>query len=165
MGPGLNCWSKPRSQAAVPAIERCSDLVRQRVSREFYVRGAHMYIWSRDQLRSPPHPGGSVQKRWPYRQINPRLLAGPSFWSLYRRAVFRGPVVVSGCEPSRTRVFFCNSRPSKTLRTFAWSFGCGAALIFLKLETSNRCRATGICLNASHPALPRNCLLSSASSY
>ena len=87
----------------------------------------------------------------------------------------RDPLRTLGCRPSKTRGFlrFSNrsrdplrisaGRPSKTrgflrfsirsrdpLRSFAWSnrSRCGAALIFLKLRTLNRCRASGMCSRA-----------------
>ena len=52
---------------------------------------------------------------------------------------------------SKTRAFLrFSNRPRDPLRSFAWSnrSRCGAALIFLKLRTLNRCRASGICSRA-----------------
>ena len=52
---------------------------------------------------------------------------------------------------SKTRAFLRFSNRSRDpLRSFAWSnrSRCGAALIFLKLRTLNRCRASGICSRA-----------------
>ena len=54
-------------------------------------------------------------------------------------------------RPSKTRAFLRFSNRSRDpLRSFAWSnrSRCGAALIFLKLRTLNRCRASGICSRA-----------------
>ena len=54
-------------------------------------------------------------------------------------------------RPSKTRGFLTFSiRSRDPLRSFAWSnrSRCGAALIFLKLRTLNRCRASGICSGA-----------------
>ena len=52
---------------------------------------------------------------------------------------------------SKTRGFLRFSNCSRDpLRSFVWSnrSRCGAALIFLKLQTLNRCRASGICSRA-----------------
>ena len=92
--------------------------------------------------------GGSIQKRWPYRQINPRLLAGPSFWSLYSASCCFVGLSWFRAASLQELVFFCLQFSScliDPLRTFAWSSRCGAVFIFLKLETLNRCRARGIC--------------------
>ena len=54
-------------------------------------------------------------------------------------------------QPSKTRGFLRFSNRSRDpLRSFAWSnrSRCGAALIFLKLRTLNRCRGSGICSRA-----------------
>ena len=54
-------------------------------------------------------------------------------------------------QPSKTRGFLRFSiRSRDPLRSFARSnrSRCGAALIFLKLRTLNRCRASGICSRA-----------------
>ena len=54
-------------------------------------------------------------------------------------------------RPSKTRGFLRFSNRSRDpLRSFAWSnrSRCGAALIFLKLRTLNRRRASGICSRA-----------------
>ena len=58
---------------------------------------------------------------------------------------------LSAGRPSKTRGFLRFSNRSRDpLRSFAWSnrSRCGAALIFLKLRTFNRCRASGICSRA-----------------
>ena len=58
---------------------------------------------------------------------------------------------LSAGRPSKTRGFLRFSNRSRDpLRSFAWSdrSRCGAALIFLKLRTSNRRRASGICSRA-----------------
>ena len=58
---------------------------------------------------------------------------------------------LSAGRPSKTRGFLRFSNRSRgPLRSFAWSnrSRCGAALIFLKLRTLNRCRASGICSRA-----------------
>ena len=55
---------------------------------------------------------------------------------------------LSAGRPSKTRGFLRFSNRSRDpLRSFAWSnrSRCGAVLIFLKLRTLNRCRASGIC--------------------
>ena len=54
-------------------------------------------------------------------------------------------------QPLKTRGFLRFSNRSRNpLRSFAWSnrSRCGAAFIFLKLRTLNRCRAIGICSRA-----------------
>ena len=58
---------------------------------------------------------------------------------------------LSAGRPSKTRGFLRFSiRSRDPLRSFAWSnrSRCGAALIFLKLRTLNRCRASGVCSRA-----------------
>ena len=58
---------------------------------------------------------------------------------------------LSAGRPLKTRGFSRFSNRSRDpLRSFAWSnrSRCGAALIFLKLRTLNRCRASGICSRA-----------------
>ena len=63
----------------------------------------------------------------------------------------RDPLRTLGCRPSKTRGFLRFSiRSRDPLRSFACSnrSRCGAALIFLKLQTLNRCRASGICSRA-----------------
>ena len=58
---------------------------------------------------------------------------------------------LSAGQPSKTRGFLRFSNRSRDpLRSFAWSnrSRCGAALIFLKLRTLNRRRASGICSRA-----------------
>ena len=63
----------------------------------------------------------------------------------------RDPLRSLGCRPSKTRGFLRFSNRSRDpLRSFAWSnrSRCGAALIFLKLQTLNRCRASGMCSRA-----------------
>ena len=58
---------------------------------------------------------------------------------------------LSAGRPSKTRGFLRFSNRSRDpLRSFAWSnrSRCGAALIFLKLRTLNRRRASGICSRA-----------------
>ena len=58
---------------------------------------------------------------------------------------------LSAGRPSKTRGFLrFSNRLRDPLRSFAWSnrSRCGAALIFLKLRTFNRCRASGICSRA-----------------
>ena len=58
---------------------------------------------------------------------------------------------LSAGRPSKTRGFLRFSNRSRDpLRSFARSnrSRCGAALIFLKLRTFNRCRASGICSRA-----------------
>ena len=58
---------------------------------------------------------------------------------------------LSAGRPWKTRGFLRFSNRSRDpLRSFAWSnrSRCGAALIFLKLRTFNRCRASGICSRA-----------------
>ena len=58
---------------------------------------------------------------------------------------------LSAGRPSKTRGFLRFSNRSRDpLRSFASSnrSRCGAALIFLKLRTLNRCRASGICSRA-----------------
>ena len=59
----------------------------------------------------------------------------------------RNPLRTLGCRPSKTRGFLRFSNRSRDpLRSFAWSnrSRCGAALIFLKLRTLDRCRASGM---------------------
>ena len=111
---------------------------------------------------------------WPCRGFGPPTFENPWFFTFFnlpaRPSADFGLVdlrkLVVFCDFQITRATLCGlsaGRPSKTrgflrfsnrsrgpLRSFAWSnrSRCGAALIFLKLRTLNRCRASGICSRA-----------------
>ena len=84
-----------------------------------------------------------------------RTLGWSTFENSWFFAIFKSPARPSAdfrlVGPGKLVVFLRFSNRSRDpLRSFAWSnrSRCGAALIFLKLRTFNRCRASGICSRA-----------------
>ena len=72
-------------------------------------------MFSVQRFFSPP-------KRWPCQHINLKHFSRSSFAGRAWRAVFRGPVVVLGRRPSKTRGFLrFSNRPCDPLRTLGWS--------------------------------------------
>ena len=84
-----------------------------------------------------------------------RTLGWSTFENSWFFAIFKSPARPSAdfrlVGPRKLVVFLRFSiRSRDPLRSFAWSnrSRCGAALIFLKLRTLNRCRASGVCSRA-----------------